>query len=309
MDYRQYLADLIRASGSGLLGGVLGGPMDTAVNVANLARAGYGYGGHRMGLLGIGDMPEPIDLASVPGTSDWISRRMGVGDSGPEQIALFVGGLLSPGPKTSAMARAAKPKKAPLPMDEVSRMARMEQQKWSGGLFRGELPPDKLPTGNWYASHRPDIAAEFAKRWPGGEVNEYAVRAPLLNASSTYSPKLGTDLARIMRKDGHERFADMLNEYAKQGPFSGLEVWRGLEKNVGADAAARYLKEVGFGGVAGHKGQLGAQYVQLWETTPRRNVKRAEFNPDKLDSLSTLAGLGGVGLLGLGLLNEEQTSR
>jgi hypothetical protein len=96
------LLDVARAGGSGLLGGAVGWPMDTGVSLVNLLRALYGYGGHRAGLLSAANMPDPIDPKSVPGTSASISGLLGVGDSGAEQVAEMVGGLLSPGPKAKA---------------------------------------------------------------------------------------------------------------------------------------------------------------------------------------------------------------
>ena len=93
------LLRLGRAGGSGVVGGMLGWPMDTAVNVANLAKAGYGVAGRKLGLLDSTDMPETIDHAKVPGTSASISKALGVGDSTGEMVAEFAGGLLAPGPK------------------------------------------------------------------------------------------------------------------------------------------------------------------------------------------------------------------
>jgi hypothetical protein len=87
------------AGASGAIGGVVGALPDLGVNVANLGRAAYGFGGHQLGLLNASQMPEPIDASSVPLTSEWISKQMGVGDSPEEQIAQFAGGFLSPGGK------------------------------------------------------------------------------------------------------------------------------------------------------------------------------------------------------------------
>ena len=91
------LADLLRAAGSGLYGSAGGFIPDTGVNLANLVRAAYGYGGSKLGLLAPQDMPDMIDPANVPGTTANVSGLLGVGNSIPEQAAQFVGGLLGPG--------------------------------------------------------------------------------------------------------------------------------------------------------------------------------------------------------------------
>lgn len=96
------LADLLRAAGSGLYGSAGGFIPDTGVSLANLARAAYGYGGSKLGLLAPQDMPDLIDPANVPGTTANVSGLLGVGDSTPEQVAQFAGGLLGPGGKGKA---------------------------------------------------------------------------------------------------------------------------------------------------------------------------------------------------------------
>lgn len=102
------LRDLLRAGASGVAGGVAGWPMDTLVNLGNLARAGGGYVGHKLGLLDSSELPQTVDPSGVPMTSSWISKQVGVGDSLAEQAAELVGGLLSPGPKVGQGAKVNK---------------------------------------------------------------------------------------------------------------------------------------------------------------------------------------------------------
>lgn len=59
---------------------VVGGPVDLAEMVVNLGRAGYGYAGHKMGLLKADQMPEP--LAASPGTSEWWAQKTNVPETG-----------------------------------------------------------------------------------------------------------------------------------------------------------------------------------------------------------------------------------
>ena len=65
---------LLDAANRGMVANTLGGPVDMATQAANLGVAGLGYLGHKAGLL---DMPpELIDPASVPGSSEWIGKKM-----------------------------------------------------------------------------------------------------------------------------------------------------------------------------------------------------------------------------------------
>lgn len=59
---------------------VVGGPVDLAEMVVNLGRAGYGFAGHKMGLLKADQMPEP--LAASPGTSEWWAQKTNVPETG-----------------------------------------------------------------------------------------------------------------------------------------------------------------------------------------------------------------------------------
>jgi len=144
------------AGASGAIGGVVGALPDLGVNVANLGRAAYGYGGHQLGLLNASQMPEPIDASSVPLTSEWISKRMGVGDSPEEQIAQFAGGFLSPGGK-----------KAPQKMDWTA---------YHGSPHKFEkFSLDKIGTGEGaqayghglYFADDPAVAANYFRRLGG----------------------------------------------------------------------------------------------------------------------------------------------
>jgi hypothetical protein len=143
------LGQLARAGASGFVGGAVGWPMDTAVNAANLLRAGVGYGGHKLGLLNTEDLPETIDNAEIPGTGAHISKMMGVGDSGAEQLMEFITSFLSPGPKIkgpkSDLFAGKRAKNADLKLlDDAKEMAKAGADRkmiWDAtGWFQG---PDK----------------------------------------------------------------------------------------------------------------------------------------------------------------------
>src|SRR5689334_23293136 len=51
-----------------VIAGVGGLPVDTALNVADLARAGYGYAGSKLGLIKPDDLPAPLDRSQYVGS-------------------------------------------------------------------------------------------------------------------------------------------------------------------------------------------------------------------------------------------------
>lgn len=69
--YANALTDVVNR---GLVAGTFGAPVDLATQAANLLVAGAGYTGHKLGLLS--QPPDLIDPASVPGSSEWIGRKM-----------------------------------------------------------------------------------------------------------------------------------------------------------------------------------------------------------------------------------------
>lgn len=77
-------------------GNILGGGVDLSNSVLNLLRAGYGYAGHKAGLLSAEDLP---NLEENPiGGSKWFNRPFGLDKStGPiDETTQFIGGLVNP---------------------------------------------------------------------------------------------------------------------------------------------------------------------------------------------------------------------
>src|SRR6185369_9877092 len=78
------LQDRAQAGAAGVNRAVMsnlpGLPVDTALNVADLAKAGYGFVGSKLGLIKPQDLPQLIDRATIPGSSEWIANKeRGVG--------------------------------------------------------------------------------------------------------------------------------------------------------------------------------------------------------------------------------------
>ncbi len=55
---------------------VPGLPVATAINVADLARAGYGYLGGKLGFLSADELPQLLDRARYVGSPEWIAARI-----------------------------------------------------------------------------------------------------------------------------------------------------------------------------------------------------------------------------------------
>lgn len=83
--------------------GIIG---DTAQSAANLARMGYGYLGHKAGLLRADQMPEP--LSGLPLTAEWFAKGTPLQDPGTPNFSRgqVVGGFL---PLATAVAAKIKP--------------------------------------------------------------------------------------------------------------------------------------------------------------------------------------------------------
>jgi hypothetical protein len=59
------------------LAGIPGMPVKTALDVADLARAGYGFVGHKLGMLSADEMPQPLDRSHYMGSPEWIADKIG----------------------------------------------------------------------------------------------------------------------------------------------------------------------------------------------------------------------------------------
>jgi hypothetical protein len=66
-----------------MLSGLPGLPVDTALNVADLARAGYGYLGGKTGFLKPEDLPQPLERGKYLGSSAWIHDKLKAAGAAP----------------------------------------------------------------------------------------------------------------------------------------------------------------------------------------------------------------------------------
>lgn len=75
-------SDLARGFARSMTADLLGGFGDTANNIENLGRAGYGYVGSKLGLLSPDELPELRDPKDAFLTSDWLAKNTPLEDTG-----------------------------------------------------------------------------------------------------------------------------------------------------------------------------------------------------------------------------------
>jgi len=89
---------LIDAANRGVVGGLLGAPVDLATGVVNAGLMGGGYLGHQLGALGADQMPQPI--TNAVGGSEWIGQKMqdaGLVSENRQPLAEFLASMAGPG--------------------------------------------------------------------------------------------------------------------------------------------------------------------------------------------------------------------
>lgn len=172
------------------------------------------------------------------------------------------------------------------------------------GFYQGgQAPKGNRATSSWFSNQdAADYSRAIAEKH-GGDFREYALRKGMyLDMNRGYPPRLLSDLADKVERDGSKKVAAMFRQYAGDGtPISGLEVWRGLETNLGVGAPEKYLSELGFSGALNRK-RTG--FAEVFSGTPVRDMSRAKFDPAHASSLDVTAGVLAP-LFGLGLLAKS----
>lgn len=110
---------LAKGFARGLTADLAGVAGDTANNMANLLRAGFGYAGHKLGMLKAEDMPELVENKDSPFTSDWLAKNTPLEDTGEAgYTAARIAGGLAPALVGFAKGSAGAKPTAPGVMDE-----------------------------------------------------------------------------------------------------------------------------------------------------------------------------------------------
>ena len=134
---------VLDAINRGAIGSTLGAPADMANTLANLAKAGYGFAGHKLGLLSADQMPEVND--NPVGGSEWIGNKM-------QEMGIVSGNR---NPMAEGLAAAAVPL-APRMAGGVARVARgaaaqlpvirdgIESGMAAGGQYPEMIPPRRF---------------------------------------------------------------------------------------------------------------------------------------------------------------------
>lgn len=89
-NFKDSIRDLLNGASSGVASNFTG-PVDMAESLVNLGRAGYGYLGHKAGVLSVGQMPDMIH--GSPGTTEWSNRHLGVPQAGAGALNIVGQGL------------------------------------------------------------------------------------------------------------------------------------------------------------------------------------------------------------------------
>ena len=141
---RKLLSSTLDVLNRGVVAGTLGAPVDLMNLGINAVKAGYGYAGHKMGLLSASDMPE-IDEKPVGG-SEWIAEQMQkrslLGNYRNPTAEILAGGLLAPLAGAAVQARAPQIAAGLLKMQEnAARPSDMRMQGQRGmALFDPGTP-------------------------------------------------------------------------------------------------------------------------------------------------------------------------
>ena len=165
---RTTLADMLRGYNREAVAGLVGAPVDMANTVSNLARAGIGYTGHKLGLLPTSNLP---DLVEKPvGGSDWIYERLPrqpeLTGSGAENVGRIAGAVFSPPVLMQAAPKAAKtlasllqekvPAMADNYMDAMGMAPKVVVTGYHGSPNKfdpDQFDPGKAMTGNIQSQH------------------------------------------------------------------------------------------------------------------------------------------------------------
>jgi hypothetical protein len=141
---------LAKGFARGLTADLAGVAGDTANNMANLLRAGFGYAGHKLGMLKAEDMPELVENKDSPFTSDWLAKNTpleDVGESG--YTAARIAGGLAPALVGFAKGSVGAKPTAPGVMDEKGALLMPEHLISRNKLNLASDAVVRLPSGGF----------------------------------------------------------------------------------------------------------------------------------------------------------------
>jgi hypothetical protein len=176
--------------------------------------------------------------------------------------------------------------------DEASRLARMAEQGYTRGHWRGGAG---VADGPHYAFD-PDAAAKFAERHGDKkDVREYALRlGNAFDANDNFGPEDLKQIAVALEKFGNKAAAKELPSMAgdyRSGAMPGGALWQVLNVQTGGNAYD-LLRSAGFDSV-----RAGQETIML-NMGNVRDANRAAFDPAHLAKFGPFLGVAGVGLLG-----------
>lgn len=191
------------------------------------------------------------------------------------------------------MGKLANFKKA-LDMSESARMARMRDMNMERGYFRGASQSNDALS---YFTPDQSAAEAFAKRFPDGQVQEYALKQ---DRNFRFDGGFTYDQAESIKRAVQANADDLLAEEIYGAILDGtppalihqaLDMRAGSAKKILADAGYDYI-------------DAGQELFRLHDKGTLRSVDAA-FDPAKKDSANLMAGVGGAAVLGGSMLPEE----
>ena len=247
--------------------------------------------------VGLLASPIPIvgDVAGLMGDAAMYAAKPEERTAG--NMALTALGAL---PFVPSAAGAARKAAKTLDISEEARAARMAEQKYTRGIWRGGK---SIADGRYFTPVGQEAAANFAKRHgPDADIREYALRlGNQFDASADFGPD---DLKRIAEfvKPYNPQLAkylpDMADDYRVTKKMPGGALWKVLQTQTGGN-------ELDVLRAAGYDSINAGQEIIMINMGNVRDANKAAFDPRHLGKFGPFLGVAGVGLLGG--MNEDSS--
>ena len=302
----QFRKDIVQgltdATNRGVVGGVLGGPVD----LATMAMRPFGYSTEKpiMGSEWIGQKLQDGGFVSdkrnmIAETLAGIGLPMGALKAAP---AVFKA-------EQAMLANAAIPRKLNPQAGVVflgEKAQKMQAMDMERGWYRGADAPINGKRNGPMFTQDVNEAIGYAK---GRDVREYAIPASgFLKADGSYSSRLPNDVAKILDDSYYgktgKQLASQLRTYGPDEGITGGQLWQSLESRYGNDGAAEVLQKLtapnGQPAFKGAKGMTRGDEAYVFKNAPVRDAEKAAFDPSKygVDDIYGRATVPMLGVLG-----------
>jgi hypothetical protein len=188
-----------------------------------------------------------------------------------------------------------------LDMSDAARSARMTEQDYTPGMWRGGR---SIADGPWYTPD-PAQAAEYgARHGSNPDVREYALRlGKQFNGDDGFGPEDLKRFADILRTQYKNTYAakelPLMASDFRSGKMPAAALMQVLDAQTGGNATD-VLRAAGYDSARFAEGTIMLQPGNV------RDAKSAAFDPRHLGKVGPFLGLTGLGLLG-GAVNEDSS--